>query len=225
MVHRLGGGALAAGAVSPCAVYTSVRAGWWVVWSMGGRGTFKAAVSSAVISSSWVSFSSGTARVKPVSPPWTKVALVALGPADTLTVPVMPVTVASSRAGTDWLKWPPYTGRSTSWRVSAMHSEAMTPLMLPRRPLQGGQFQVAQLPVGFWQGVGNLVALQGHRPAPAQGVHPGEGEGGQGTVQAHVVALGLPGAHGGVEPHAQGPARSCRRRPSPAGAIRGPPAG
>ena len=32
-------------------VYTSVRAGWWVVCSMGGSGTFSVAVRSAVISS------------------------------------------------------------------------------------------------------------------------------------------------------------------------------
>ena len=111
--------------------YTSVRAGWWVVWSMGGCGTFSVAVSSAVISSLCVSFSLGTGRAKRVSPPATKDADVRWLPAITLTRPVMRVTVASSRAGTDWLKWPPYTGRSISCLVSAMHSEAMTPVIRP----------------------------------------------------------------------------------------------
>ena len=109
----------------------SVRAGWWVVCNMGGSGTFSVAVRSAVISSLWVALRLATGRVKRVWPPATKGALAWWLPATTLTLPVMRVTVASKNAGTVWLKWPPYTGRSTSWRVSAMHSEAMTPLMLP----------------------------------------------------------------------------------------------
>ena len=127
--------------------YTSVRAGWWVVWSIGGIGTFSVAVRSAAISSLWVAFLLATGRVKRVWPPATKGALARWLPAATLTLPAMRVTEASSRAGAVWLKWPPYTGRSTSWRVSAMHSEAMTPEMLPGRPLQGGQLQVAQAAV------------------------------------------------------------------------------
>ena len=112
-------------------VYTSVRAGWWTVCNMGGRGTFSVAVRSAVISNSWAALPLATGRVKPVSPPGTKGAVAEWLPHTTLTVPVMPVTVASSIAGTDWLKWPPYTGRSSSCLVSATHSEAMTPVMRP----------------------------------------------------------------------------------------------
>ena len=112
-------------------VYTSVRAGWWVVCNIGGIGTFSVAVRSAAISSLWVAFLLETGRVNRVWPPATKGALARWLPAATLTLPAMRVTLASSRAGTFWLKWPPYTGRSTSWRVSAMHSEAMTPEMLP----------------------------------------------------------------------------------------------
>ncbi len=110
-------------------VYTSVRAGWWTVCNMGGRGTFRVAVSSAVISRSSVALALATGRVKAVSPSATKVAVAEWPPHATPTVPVMPVTSASSIAWTDWLKWPPYTGRSSSWRVSATHSEAMTPVI------------------------------------------------------------------------------------------------
>ena len=74
---------------------------------MGGRGTFRVAARSAVISRLWVAFLSTTGRVKRVSP-LAKNDVVARCPPDvTLTVPVMRVTVASSSAGAVWLKWPP----------------------------------------------------------------------------------------------------------------------
>ena len=72
---------------------------------MGGSGTFSVAVRSAVISSVCFAFSLGTGRANRVSPPATNAALVRWLPASTLTLPVMRVTVASKRAGTDWLKW------------------------------------------------------------------------------------------------------------------------
>ena len=74
---------------------------------MGGRGAFNVAVSSAVISSAWSSLALGTGRVKRVSPPATKAAVARWFLISTLTLPVIRVTVASSRAGTVWLKWPP----------------------------------------------------------------------------------------------------------------------
>ena len=49
----------ACGMVTVRRVYTSVRAGWWVVWSKGGSGTFSVAAKSAVISSLWVALSVG----------------------------------------------------------------------------------------------------------------------------------------------------------------------
>ncbi len=73
----------------------------------------------------------GTGRVKAVAPPGTKAARTSWLLHRTLIIPMMSVRLASSRAGTDWLKWPPYTGRSSSCLVSAMHSEAMTPLNGP----------------------------------------------------------------------------------------------
>ena len=87
--------------------YTSVRAGWWVVWSIGGSGTFSVAVSSAAMSRSWTAFLLATGIRKLVCPLGTNAALVRCDPAATFTVPAMRVTLASSRAGTVWLKWPP----------------------------------------------------------------------------------------------------------------------
>ena len=79
--------------------YTSVRAGWWVVCNIGGSGTFRVAVRSAVISSLWVAFLLATGRVKRVWPPATKGALAWWLPAATLTLPEMRVTEASRSAG------------------------------------------------------------------------------------------------------------------------------
>ena len=98
---------------------------------MGGSGTFNVAVRSAVISRLCTAFSLGTGSRKRISPLAMNDAVARCAPATTLAVPVMRVTEASSSAGTVWLKWPPYTVNATSWRVSAMHSEAMTPEMLP----------------------------------------------------------------------------------------------
>ena len=185
-------------------MYTSVRAGWWVVCNMGGRGTFSVAARSAVISRLCTAFRLGTGSRKRVSPPATKDALARCVPAATLIVPVMRVTVASSRAGAVWLKWPPYTGRATSCLVSAMHSEATTPVICPGVHSREVTSRSHSPAAGLGQGVGNLAALQGHRSGLAQGVRPGEGEGGRRTVQAQVVALGLACHEARVGPHTEG---------------------
>ena len=94
-----------------------------------------------------------------------------------------------------------------------MHSDATTPEMLPGVHSREVSSRSHSSPSALGQGVGDLIALQGHRPGAAQGVHPGEGEGGRGAVQAQVVALGLACGQGGVGPHAQGLARPAAEDP------------